>query len=170
MLLSTSSHAAGYVIFGASGGIGSALARRLVQNQGASVLLCGRDESKLKALQEKIGGGTPFVANVMDAEAAEEAVKKMESEAGSVAGVANCVGSLTLKTLHATSPKEVRSCAAALDQVGQAQCIYQRIDQARCIASSQHTFACHLVAQLCNLPCQDYDSVVFERSSGSIGR
>ena len=98
---------AGYVIFGATGGIGSALASRLVQQGGASVMLCGRNEDKLKELADKIGGGTPFVADVLDNEAAGEAVKKLEADAGAVTGVANCVGSLTLKTLHATSAQEV---------------------------------------------------------------
>ena len=99
---------AGYVVFGASGGIGSALAARLLQQPGASVLLCGRDESKLQELAERIGGGTPCVADVSDLKAAEDAMARAEKDFGNVVGVANCVGSLMLKTAHATSPQEVR--------------------------------------------------------------
>lgn len=113
---------AGYVIFGASGGIGSALAARLLQHPGASVLLCGRDEGKLQELAERIGGGTPCVADVSDLKATEEAIARAEKEFGNVVGVANCVGSLILKSAHATSPKEVRLAAPAGPSPANAAC------------------------------------------------
>ena len=46
-------------ILGATGTIGSVLARRLVR-QGQHVLLVGRNEDKLRSLSEKLG--QPFVA------------------------------------------------------------------------------------------------------------
>lgn len=46
-----------YVVFGASGGIGSALSRRLLAQPGATVVVAGRDEAKLQQLVASIGGG-----------------------------------------------------------------------------------------------------------------
>jgi NADP-dependent 3-hydroxy acid dehydrogenase YdfG len=127
---------AGYVIFGASGGIGSALAARLVK-QGGAVLLCGRSEDKLKALADKIGGGTPFVADALDGDAAEEAVKKMEGDHGEVSGVANCIGSLVLKSLHTTSADEVCQRSA-----------HTLLQPHRCVAHVCHTH-CNTQWHLC---------------------
>lgn len=55
-----------YVIFGATGGIGSCLARRLIAQNGASVALVGRDQAKLDALAAEIGGGSTYLADVTD--------------------------------------------------------------------------------------------------------
>lgn len=46
-----------YLVFGASGGIGSALSKRLLAQPGATVLLAGRDEGKLQQLVDSLGGG-----------------------------------------------------------------------------------------------------------------
>jgi NADP-dependent 3-hydroxy acid dehydrogenase YdfG len=48
-----------YLVFGASGGIGSALSKRLLAQPGATVLLAGRDEAKLQQLVDSLGGGEP---------------------------------------------------------------------------------------------------------------
>jgi NADP-dependent 3-hydroxy acid dehydrogenase YdfG len=55
-----------YIVFGASGGIGSALCKRLVAQDGAKVVLAGRDLSKLEQLQQSLGGGVPMVADPLD--------------------------------------------------------------------------------------------------------
>jgi NADP-dependent 3-hydroxy acid dehydrogenase YdfG len=55
------------VIFGASGGIGSCLAKRLAAQPGATVVLAGRDQGKLDALAASLGGGgIPLVADPLD--------------------------------------------------------------------------------------------------------
>lgn len=46
-----------YVVFGASGGIGSALSKRLLAQPGATVVVAGRDEGKLQQLTASLGGG-----------------------------------------------------------------------------------------------------------------
>jgi NADP-dependent 3-hydroxy acid dehydrogenase YdfG len=46
-----------YVVFGASGGIGSALSKRLLAQPGSTVVLAGRDEAKLQQLVSTLGGG-----------------------------------------------------------------------------------------------------------------
>lgn len=47
-----------YVIFGATGGTGSALSHRLAQQAGATVVLVGRDQTKVDGLKAQLGGNT----------------------------------------------------------------------------------------------------------------
>jgi NADP-dependent 3-hydroxy acid dehydrogenase YdfG len=56
-----------FVVFGASGGIGSCLSKRLLGLPGSTVLLAGRDENRLQQLQQSIGGGVPIVGDPLDA-------------------------------------------------------------------------------------------------------
>lgn len=58
-----------YMVFGATGGIGSALVHRLAKHEGASVVLVGRSQEKLDSLQASVaasGGVTSLVADVTD--------------------------------------------------------------------------------------------------------
>jgi hypothetical protein len=56
-----------YVIFGAAGGVGSALAKRLAAQPGATVVLAGRDGARLDALRAELGGAAvPIVADPLD--------------------------------------------------------------------------------------------------------
>ena len=82
------------VICGATGGVGSALARRL-RRAGESVHLVGRDGSRLAALADEIGG-TSSIADVTDGSALARA---MSDAGGSFSGLAYCVGSINLKPL-----------------------------------------------------------------------
>jgi NAD(P)-dependent dehydrogenase (short-subunit alcohol dehydrogenase family) len=110
-----------YVVFGATGGIGSALSRRLAcQPHAPRVVLVGRNQEKLNALQsaiqqELLGAGgldragplSTLVADVTDSKAVEAAMATaMEASGGRLAGVANCVGSIVLKAAHQTSDTE----------------------------------------------------------------
>ena len=54
-----------YVVFGATGGVGSDLVRRLV-GQKAEVVLGARSNDKLEQLKAEIGGGHPSVVDVLD--------------------------------------------------------------------------------------------------------
>ena len=81
-----------YIIIGATGGIGSALSRRLAA-AGHTIHAIGRDAAKLASLTAGIGG-TSAVADVMDRAQLETAVK---SAGPAVAGFAYCVGSINLK-------------------------------------------------------------------------
>lgn len=83
-----------FIIFGGSGGIGSALARR-VSARGDIVHLVGRNADKLSVLASELGG-TFAVADVTDRAQVEAAVLAAGPE---VAGLAYAVGSITLKPL-----------------------------------------------------------------------
>ena len=83
-----------FIIFGGSGGIGSALARRIA-GRGDIVHLVGRNADKLSAFASELGG-TFALADVTDRAQVEAAVVAAGSY---VAGLAYAVGSITLKPL-----------------------------------------------------------------------
>ncbi|MFQ3623126.1 MAG: SDR family oxidoreductase [Acetobacteraceae bacterium] len=84
------------LIVGATGGIGGALARRLVST-GVPVHLAGRDPERLAAIAAELGAPST-VCDVLDAAAAEAAVAEA-ARGGALAGLAFCVGSIVLKPL-----------------------------------------------------------------------
>lgn len=93
-------------ILGATGTIGSILARRLVR-QGQPVLLVGRNEEKLRSLSAEIC--QPFVvADMASTEQLEEALRSMANAQGGLRALVNCIGSVLLKPAHATSDNEFR--------------------------------------------------------------
>eukprot|EP00775_Hariotina_reticulata_P007393 gene7393-7602_t len=92
-----------FVVFGASGGIGSSLSKRLLGLTGSTVLLAGRDEGRLQQLQQSIGGGQPIIGDPLHAKQAEAVIKQAVEQHGRVDGVVNCVGSIVLKSAHTTS-------------------------------------------------------------------
>lgn len=93
-------------ILGATGTIGSVLARRLVRH-GQQVLLVGRDEAKLRSLSEELG--QPFVTvDLTSSEPLEGALRAAADAGGEFHGIVNCIGSLLLKPAHATSDDDFR--------------------------------------------------------------
>jgi NAD(P)-dependent dehydrogenase (short-subunit alcohol dehydrogenase family) len=81
-----------YLIFGGSGGIGSALARRL-RKQGKAVHLTGRNKDGLKTISDEIGASFS-VCDALDAASLSTAALA----AGSVlSGMAYAIGSINLK-------------------------------------------------------------------------
>lgn len=104
--MSASSDAPVYVLLGATGGIGSAVARRLADD-GARLLLGARTESDLTSLAEETGGE----AHPLDAtsfEAVQGIVQHATETYDRLDGVANFVGSILLKPAHLTSLDEYR--------------------------------------------------------------
>lgn len=114
-----------YVIFGAYGGVGSELARRL-RASGAKLLLAGRDEGRLNVLAGELRS-VPCGPEVADADPAsidvaiveatnsqhiDAAIAQAVARFGSVYGIANCFGSLLLKPAHATSDVEFETTLA----------------------------------------------------------
>ena len=93
-----------YVIFGAYGGVGSALCRRLA-HKGARLLLAGRDEVRLADLAAELGAQT-FALDASNLRQVESCMKQATESFGQVDGVANCVGSLLLKPAHLLSEQE----------------------------------------------------------------
>ena len=95
------------VVFGATGGIGSALCQRLAGG-GATVVAVARDRAKL---QERLAG-LPVVESVIDPlrpEDIENCLKDVVQRHGSLHGIANCIGSLLLKPAHITTDEEWNS-------------------------------------------------------------
>lgn len=93
-------------ILGATGTIGSVLARRLVRN-GRSILLVGRNEEKLRSLSDELG--QPFVTvDMTSSQPLEEALSAMGDSHGGVSALVNCIGSILLKPAHATTDDQFR--------------------------------------------------------------
>ena len=95
-----------YLIFGATGSIGSNLAKLMVgKNQ--HVQLIGRDENGLNALSSELNCKYSVV-DVLD----EQSVKnlKNELEGQEIAGIAYCVGSIDLKPVRAVKKDDFMKC------------------------------------------------------------
>jgi NAD(P)-dependent dehydrogenase (short-subunit alcohol dehydrogenase family) len=92
-----------HVILGATGGIGSALARRLTAT-GARLVLAARDRSRLDALAEELGAEAHSL-DATDLDAVDDLIGRAAAS-GTLQGVANCVGSLLLKPAHLTTADE----------------------------------------------------------------
>jgi NAD(P)-dependent dehydrogenase (short-subunit alcohol dehydrogenase family) len=87
------------IVFGATGGIGAALSRRL-RARGETPFLVARDGGRLEALASELGGAPFRPADALDGAALRDAV----AAAGpTLAGLAFCVGSIPLKPLARTA-------------------------------------------------------------------
>lgn len=107
------------IIVGAGGGIGSDLAVRLARS-GYSLLLTGRDESRLAAAAARAqdaapGNQTPVVlaGDAAHLPHIEACVRAAAQRFGRVTSAVNCAGSLLLKPAHLTSPDEFASTISA---------------------------------------------------------
>jgi NAD(P)-dependent dehydrogenase (short-subunit alcohol dehydrogenase family) len=89
------------LITGGSGGIGSAVARRVAAAGGTPVLVA-RDAERLARVAGEIGARA-FPGDVLDNDEFGALVKRVEAEVGEIDGVVHAVGSVLLKPLHATS-------------------------------------------------------------------
>ena len=95
-----------YLILGASGGIGSAAARRLA-GAGATLALAATNEDKLKSLAESLDAETWH--GVIDATQPAQVVNAAKDAAerfGRLDGIINAVGSILLKPADRTSDDE----------------------------------------------------------------
>lgn len=95
------------LITGGSGGIGSALARLLVEN-GDHVVLFARREEPLHQLALELGDAhaLPISGDAADFSALERAVSEAVARFGRLDGLAHCIGSILLKPLHLISEKD----------------------------------------------------------------
>jgi 3-oxoacyl-[acyl-carrier protein] reductase len=92
------------VIFGATGGIGSALGRQLAP-LGCRLTLAARDQSRLDSLASELHAETCSV-EATDSEAVDRCLSQASERYGRLDGVVNCVGSLFLKPAHATRDED----------------------------------------------------------------
>ncbi|WCM18291.1 SDR family oxidoreductase [Paraburkholderia bryophila] len=96
-------------ITGASGAVGSALARRLSM-RGLNVVLTSRDEGRLAELAGELGEHAfAAPADATDAAQVQSAIQAGNQRFGEVTGVAHCVGSILIRPLHLTSEADMRA-------------------------------------------------------------
>jgi NAD(P)-dependent dehydrogenase (short-subunit alcohol dehydrogenase family) len=93
-----------YVIFGATGSIGSSLAEQL-KNSGNNIHLVGRNESELSTISEKLGC-SHTVADVLK----DGFIEKVKSDISEIKGLAYCVGSIDLKPLRMVNEQDFQKC------------------------------------------------------------
>ena len=93
-----------YVIFGATGSIGSSLAEQL-KNSGNNIHLVGRNENELSSVSEKLGC-SHTVTDVLE----EGFIEKVKSDITEIKGLAYCVGSIDLKPLRMVSEQDFQKC------------------------------------------------------------
>ena len=94
--------AAPVLIFGATGGIGEALARRLAA-QGTPLFLSARSKDSLSVLAEELGAAHDAVDVVNGP--VEQTVARAAGAEG-ISGLAYCVGSIIIKPLQQTTPDD----------------------------------------------------------------
>ena len=92
------------LIFGASGGVGSKLAKQLSQQQ-KRVILCSRNVPKLKVLAAELNQSYMECDGTSEDEV-NHVIEKTIGEYGKIDGVANCIGSFFIKPLVQTSLTE----------------------------------------------------------------
>ena len=93
-----------YVIFGATGSIGSSLAEQL-KNSGNDIHLVARNESELSPICEKLGC-SHTIADVLE----EGFIEKVKADISEIKGLAYCVGSIDLKPLRMISEQDFQKC------------------------------------------------------------
>ena len=93
-----------YLIFGATGSVGSSLAEQL-KNSGNDIHLVARNESEVKVIAEKLGCSYT-VADVLE----DGFIEKVKSDINEIKGVAYCVGSIDLKPLRMVTEADMNKC------------------------------------------------------------
>lgn len=96
-----------YLIMGANGGIGEALARRLAAN-GQPLVLSARDPAQLQSLAADTDAST-VACDVLDADSIKAAVTEAQTDEG-LAGLAYCVGNIVLKPLKNLTETDLLDC------------------------------------------------------------
>ncbi|MDB4846343.1 SDR family oxidoreductase [Candidatus Pelagibacter sp.] len=93
-----------YLIFGATGSIGSSLAEQL-KDSGNNIHLVARNESEVKAIAEKLSCSYT-VADVLE----HGFIEKVKADINDIKGIAYCVGSIDLKPLRMVTETDLNKC------------------------------------------------------------
>ena len=93
-----------YLIFGATGSVGSSLAEQLI-NSGNEIHLVARNEDEVKAISEKLGC-TFTIADVLE----DGFIEKVKADIDDIKGIAYCVGSIDLKPLRMITEQDMNKC------------------------------------------------------------
>ena len=93
-----------YLIFGATGSVGSSLAEQL-KNSGNDIHLVARNESEVKVIAEQLGCSYT-VADVLE----DGFIEKVKSDINEIKGIAYCVGSIDLKPLRMVTEADMNKC------------------------------------------------------------
>lgn len=93
-------------ILGSTGTIGSTIARRLVA-QGQAVLLVGRNREKLQAIATELSQPSLLLESI-DSQFLEQSLIQASTNHDGLSALVNCIGSVVLKPAHHTSDDEFR--------------------------------------------------------------
>jgi len=93
-----------YLIFGATGSVGSSLAEQL-KNSGNDIHLVARSESEVKVIADKLGCSYT-VADVLE----DGFIEKVKTDINEIKGIAYCVGSIDLKPLRMVTEADMNKC------------------------------------------------------------
>ncbi len=93
-----------YLIFGATGSVGSSLAKQL-KNSGNDIHLVARNEDEVKVIADKLGCSYT-VADVLEG----GFIEKVKSDINEIKGIAYCVGSIDLKPLRMVTEDDMNKC------------------------------------------------------------
>ena len=93
-----------YIIFGATGSIGSSLAEKLT-NDKADIHLVARNQDEVKPIAERLG--CPFtVADVLQ----DGFIDKVKADVPEAKGIAYCIGSIDLKPVRMAKEEDFNKC------------------------------------------------------------
>lgn len=98
------SHTPTYLIFGATGSVGSALTKRL-RSQDAKVIAAVRNEDKARSLSE-LEEAQILTCDATSWDSVQQLQQTLAASDISLDGIAVCVGSILLKPAHLTRPEE----------------------------------------------------------------
>ena len=93
-----------YLIFGATGSVGSSLAEQL-KNSENDIHLVARNENEIKTISEKLGCGFT-VADVLE----DGFIEKVKADINDIKGIAYCIGSIDLKPLRMITEQDMNKC------------------------------------------------------------
>ena len=93
-----------YLIFGATGSVGSSLAEQL-KNSGNDIHLVARNEKEVKVIADKLDCSYT-VADVLE----DGFIEKVKLDINEIKGIAYCVGSIDLKPLRMVTEADMNKC------------------------------------------------------------